>query len=248
MFESKMTIALSCRYLLFLARLEARKIIALTFIQKGTTPTTIMKFFISAPSMVVLAASSTTLFSMVAFVEGSKASFPARDELSLVNIQTMMQEIEDFVPLTCNADLATAPCRSWSSQFGTKSTLDKRIIIPCGECVFMNRIDGDTLTLSDGLDIRGKLVFPGNGYRLTLYSTLISVQGELVMTSQDAVDGDPLIHVILTGQEDQYFSTAGGVNKYACDGGSNCNAGKKGIVVAGGKVTSKYFHVAKCAL
>ena len=192
-----------------------------------------MKLSISALSMMALVASSTIYFA--SFLEGFPASlFSASNESS--NHQRMMQDMADFLPLSCNADLDAARCVPWSSRFGTESTVSKRIIISCGECVVMN-LASDTLTLTGGMDIRGKLVF-ADGYSLTVFTPLIAIQGELEMASTAAVDGTPLLHIILTGQEDQFF-TAVGENQYSCDGDSICNAGKKGIVVAGGKVTSK---------
>lgn len=197
-----------------------------------------MKLSISTLSMMALVASSTIYFA--SFLEGwLPASLSSASNESLHH-QRMMQDMFDFFPLSCNADLDAARCVPWSSRFGTESTVSKRIIIACGECVVMNYAASDTLTLAGGMDIRGKLVFPDNGYSLTLFTPLIAIQGELEMASTAAVDGTPPLRIVLTGQEDQFF-TAVGENQYSCDGDSICNAGKKGIVVAGGKVTSKYL-------
>jgi hypothetical protein len=80
--------------------------------------------------------------------------------------------MRDFQPLSCNANLASAACSTWSSVFGTGTSYATRITIPCGQCITMDHV-GD-LELLGGLDVIGKLVFP-DGYSLNLASTMISV-------------------------------------------------------------------------
>lgn len=204
-----------------------------------------MKATLSALSLMASAATWTIPVAKASFLGGTEELFPTGEDPRLLIHRRKMQQIDaDFQPLPCNANLDKARCVPWSTLFGHNLTWVKRIVIPCGTCVTMDLASGGTLTLNDGLDIQGKLVFPDNGYRLTVYSTLIAVQGELVMISTSAVNGNPSLHVILTGQDDQYFSTADSVNKNACNGGSMCYAGKKVIVIAGGQVTSKYFDEA----
>ena len=98
------------------------------------------------------------------------------------------------------------------------------------------------LSLLGGLDILGKLVFP-DGYNLNLVTTMIAVQGELVMTASKPVDGTPQIKFTMIGNDDQMTFTPIDANANACKGVSTCPTGKKAIVVAGGKVNSKYQHV-----
>ena len=144
---------------------------------------------------------------------------------------------DEFAPLACNAELPDAPCpTTWSSLFGSDSSHSERITIPCGECVTMDHT-GDTLTLDDGLDIQGKLIFPDD-YSLHVFSPMIVVQGELVMTATKPVNGEPSITFTMTGQTANTFEPIGD-NINVC-GGGDCNIGKKSITVAGGKVDSKY--------
>ena len=145
-------------------------------------------------------------------------------------------EISDFVPLECNANLDKAPCGSWTSKFGAGGTFAERIIIPCGECVSMD-YSGGILTLNGGLDVQGKLEFPDSGPAIEVVSTMIAVQGELKITSTKPVDGQPMVKLTMIGQEVLAFTPIGN-NANKC-GGVTCDAGKKSIVVAGGKVDRK---------
>lgn len=143
---------------------------------------------------------------------------------------------KEFYQLDCNSKFST--CLTWTSQYGTRKTYSKRVLVKCGECIQMDH-PGPELILSDGIDIRGKLVFP-DGYKLTVNSTMIVVQGELVMEASKPVDGDPSIKFVMTGEVDQTFTPIG-QNSQAC-GGNVCNVGKKSITVAGGKIRSKDLH------
>jgi hypothetical protein len=151
----------------------------------------------------------------------------------------VLPEIADFVPLSCNSALATVPCTSWTAKFGTLAVQSKRAIVPCGECIRMDH-PGPILTLVEGLDIQGKLVFV-DGYRLEVRSPLVAVQGELEMSALKPVDGVPDVKLVMTGETDQVF-TPMGPNANACGGGGACVAGKKAIVVAGGRVNRTYAN------
>jgi G8 domain len=145
--------------------------------------------------------------------------------------------IADFVPLSCNARLSsTMSCSSWTRTFGVSTTHTRRIVVPCGQCVRMDHA-GPVLTLDGGLDVQGKLVFADN-YKLELRSPLVVVQGELELQAFKPVDGTPNIKFVMTGETDQTY-TAIGENAKACGGAGTCVAGKKAIVVAGGRVNSK---------
>jgi hypothetical protein len=92
----------------------------------------------------------------------------------------------------------------------------------------------DTLDLTGGLDIQGKLVFP-DGYKLTVNAPFVRVQGELHMTSTKIPNGQEDVKFVLTGtNEDLTKFTPTDNNAEACDG--ECSVGKKPIVVAGGKL------------
>ena len=150
--------------------------------------------------------------------------------------------IQDFVPLSCNSNMTA--CVSWTQIFGTAAEFPFRVIIDCGTCITMD-YPGTELMLAAGIDVRGKLVFP-DGYALTLRTAMITVQGELDMTASKAVDGTPMIHIIMIGSDTNQTFTPVGENAAACVQDSffgNCKVGKKAITVAGGKVNCTYWWI-----
>ena len=195
---------------------------------------------------------STTLFALGAlFVGLTYQPIPSLSALFVAGADNVADDF--FVPLSCNANLEVKPCQSWSS-FSKKTTPDQsfssRVTIPCGVCVFVddnNSVDSSissssiSLTFEDGLEIHGKLVVPDRGgLTTTIYSTLIVVQGELVVdTTLHPVDGTALVRFVLTGQNEGQSFVPVGENSKACSNGSPCYLGKKAFVVAGGKVNSK---------
>lgn len=150
-----------------------------------------------------------------------------------------LQAAVDFVPLSCNSNLASASCSTWTSRFGSGATVSSRIIIPCGQCITMNH-PGPTLTLQDGIDIQGKLVFPNSNVNLVVNTPLVVVQGLLDMRATKPVDGTPLIRFVLTGGSEQSFTPIGS-NANAC-GGGKCSVGKKSFTVAGGKMNGEFEY------
>lgn len=179
-------------------------------------------------------------FCLVTLLQGKSRAATLRGGIlgqeTKAEIVSRRLEISDFVPLECNANLDTAPCASWTSKFGDNGTYEARIVIPCGECVRMN-YSGGILTLNGGLDVQGKLEFPDSGPAIEVVSTMIAVQGELKITSTKSVDGKPMVKLTMIGQEVLSFTPIGN-NANKC-GGATCDAGKKSIVVAGGKVDRK---------
>jgi hypothetical protein len=144
----------------------------------------------------------------------------------------------NFTTLTCNAKIASATCKSWTSQFGTTNTYNDLIIIPCGVCITMDYTKTDQLDLLGGIDIQGRLVFP-DGYQIIITTPMIVVQGELIMTSSKPINGTPDVKIIMIGQNNKQTFTPIYNNANACNFGSaTCTVGKKAIVVAGGKVKS----------
>ena len=156
-----------------------------------------------------------------------------RSNTAVESRRLQVDGMKDFVPLACNANIATATCASWTSIFGPSKSFSERIVIQCGQCVTMD-VAGGSLELSGGIDVIGKLVFPDN-YILNMSSQIIAVQGELEISATKAVDGIPNIIFTMKGNVDRSFTPIG-ANTGACNGAVTCNAGKKGIVVAGGKV------------
>jgi hypothetical protein len=168
----------------------------------------------------------------------SPASRETQNAAALKNDERLLLRKDDFVPLSCNNGLTpNTSCKPWTDLFGASNVHTEEIIIPCGQCVEMNH-PGPELTLHGGLNIHGRLRFPNN-YKLTLSTTLIVVQGEMEMEATKAVDGIPNISFTMIGENERTFTPIG-ENAGKCDGEATCKAGKKAIVVAGGKVTSKY--------
>jgi G8 domain len=159
------------------------------------------------------------------------AALRHKSEGSSRNLQ--VDGMKDFAPLTCNANIGITSCRRWTSLFGAATSFSERVIVPCGQCVTMD-VEGETLDLLGGLDVIGKLVFQ-DGYKLNLSSPIIAIQGELEMTASKTVDGTPNIKFTMIGNVDRSFTPID-VNTRACNGAVACNGGKKGIIVAGGKV------------
>jgi G8 domain len=189
--------------------------------------TSMMNF---GPSSLLLLSLSLPAYS--AFLRNSTSNNDIFDLSETRNLQ--VDGMKDFKPLTCNSALATAQCVPWTTKFGTSTVYPARIAIPCGECVTMNLAGGNVYWQS-GIDIIGKLVFP-NGYKVTVTTPVIAIQGELEMTASKTVDGIPNIKFTMVGVNDKFFAPID-VNARACNGAATCNVGKKSIVVAGGKVT-----------
>jgi len=168
-----------------------------------------------------------------------RGSQGASESIDVSSTSTRSLEEADFVPFACNNDFT--PCIPWTEKFGTDTLHSKRLVIECGECVTMDDHPhpGPMITLMDGIDIRGKLQITKTkeDVPLTIKSTIVVVQGELEMSATKAVDGSPLIHFIMEGEENKSFMPVE-ENSEAC-GGNECSVGKKGITVAGGKVDRK---------
>jgi G8 domain len=146
--------------------------------------------------------------------------------------------MKNFTTLTCNANIGTASCQTWTSQFGTANSHNNLLIVPCGVCITMDYSQTEQLDLLGGIDIQGRLVFP-DGYQILITTPMIIVQGELIMTSLKPINGVPDVKITMIGQNDKQTFTPIDNNANACNFGSaTCTVGKKAIVVAGGKVNS----------
>ena len=159
----------------------------------------------------------------------------------------LQQAPKFFRPLECNAVKCANGITTW-----TKLGLDPSanpVVIPCGTCVTMDYSSGSVLELAYGLDIQGTLIFL-SGYRITLVTPFVLVQGNLEISSVRPVSDRPDVVFRFTGKSNQSFIPAAN-NKLACsaDGASDpgkCQIGFKPFVVAGGKVTIQGFK-ASCA-
>ena len=159
-------------------------------------------------------------------------SFDHDTPFMAARVPRILQE-HHFVPLSCNRGNDDASsCRSWSSVFGTNQIHTERLVIPCGECVFLDS-NVSKLELLDGIDIHGTLRVIE--VPLVLETTIVVVQGVLEMSATGkAVDGNPQIRITMIGGKEGKFMPVHD-NANAC-GGSDCVGGKKSITVAGGQV------------
>lgn len=114
-----------------------------------------------------------------------------------------------FGHLSCNDSFQA--CEPWSAQGYDPAS--GTVVIPCGKCITMDASE-DLLSLPNGLNIEGKLVFP-DGYKIIIETPYIVVQGELEMTSTRATSGQEDVQIIMTSLpegEDVYFTPHGGMD------------------------------------
>lgn len=151
----------------------------------------------------------------------------------------------DYAPLSCNDNIDTMQCVvPFSALVDAAATSE--VAIPCGECVFVDYEDGETVSVQGGLHVVGKLHFPPSA-SVTIETPYVIVQGVLKM---EKPEDDNKVKFSLSGTDDVSFfpyddcctevpapvehSIAG----VSCDG--NCamkqNLGKKPIAVGGGKL------------
>lgn len=157
----------------------------------------------------------------------------AGDENDSASLERVLEVEEDFRPLACNAGLGSAPCNSWTSMFSNSPSHMNEIVIPCGQCVRMDY--AGQLTLSRGLDIQGKLVFP-DGANVSLRAPYVRVQGELHMFSSKVPNGQEDVKFTIDGVDETVTSFVPADSNQGACGGFACKAGKKPIVIAGGKL------------
>ena len=81
--------------------------------------------------------------------------------------------IGDFYALDCNANLATVTCTNLEINGNIAGKLD----IGCGECKIWNSSQ-DVVTIGEGINILGKLLFPTN-HKVTIRTKYVIVQGEV---------------------------------------------------------------------
>lgn len=155
------------------------------------------------------------------------------------NLQDMHSNHNDFVPLSCNQPACKEGTALWSNQRYRPEV--RTVVIPCGLCVTMDFDDSETLILPLGLDIQGTLIFP-DGYRITIETPFVRVQGVLEMIATNSVTDEPSVRILLTGADTSLTSfVPAGENELACSAmgattASPCNVGNKPIVVAGGRL------------
>lgn len=137
-----------------------------------------------------------------------------------------------FETLSCNSEIST--CRPWSQAVGPAVSRPRRIIIPCGTCVY---VDVPELHLHGGLDIRGRLVHYAATKNLKLTTSMIVVQGFWQVQAGASLQVD----LINDDDNNSYYFDPIHNNRNKCGGGP-CFVGPRSITVAGGQVDCKYIH------
>ena len=190
---------------------------------------------------------SIICFLVVAVVGANAEALRGNDDAAHVSRRSLQQQqhvdgIDDFVSLSCNSNIERATCVNWSSALGSIDVYNDRVTVPCGQCITMDR--QGKIQFNGGLDVIGKLVIPDKS-AIELVSTMITVQGQLEMTSTKPVDAQNSIKFTMIGNSDMSFEPVG-ENANNCRGAATCAIGKKSIVVAGGQVDSECSKVVAC--
>lgn len=145
-------------------------------------------------------------------------------------VQRDVQGLSTFRPLSCNINPCSLGTSTWTAQ-NYNATVGV-VVIPCGTCITMDYVDS-TLSLPNGLDIQGTLLFPDN-YQLTIETPFVYIQGELDMRSTRPVTGSPYVKFVLLGNKNLSFKPHS-ENNDVCPF-SGCQIGFKPVIVAGGKL------------
>ena len=148
------------------------------------------------------------------------------------NLSSKSAKIGTFNRLDCNP-VSWTDCNTLVSDNLPSS--NNPLTIPCGECYTFD-MDGN-VTLN-GLNIKGKLLFPTN-HKANIYTPFVIVQGELDITvdHQTITPENVGTRFVLTGTDNVDFTPNDAPNKEACDETNGvCSLGRKPFLVAGGKV------------
>ena len=89
-----------------------------------------------------------------------------------------------FEPLNCNTG-CNSNVETWPTWKQQNFNLNQKVTIPCGACIMMDYDASDVLELK-GLNIEGTLHFP-NGYKITIKTPFVHVQGELELFARRRV-------------------------------------------------------------
>ena len=141
----------------------------------------------------------------------------------------------DFIPLTCNFQSYSFPCDLYLSDLIAETAEGEEVTVPCRTCILVDYTDGETLTMSAGLNIEGKLYFPPEAH-VKIRTTHVWVQGELVI---DAPLSYNKVEISLFGTSTAFLTPHFSQNPNACPNG--CDFGKKPIAVIGGELFL-FFH------
>jgi hypothetical protein len=93
-----------------------------------------------------------------------------------VKVRNLAEDHHMFEPLNCNTG-CNSNVESWPTWKQQNFNLNQKVTISCGACIIMDYDASDVLELK-GLNIEGTLHFP-NGYKITIKTPYVHVQGEL---------------------------------------------------------------------
>lgn len=176
---------------------------------------------------------------------------------ALFTSSSAMPEMEDFAPLQCNIDAAIDSDECLSNAVGFSTLFlegeSAPLTIPCGKCVFMDYIDGSTITVSGGLNVIGRLHFPPTA-NVVLRTTAVYVQGAWSMGIPE--EGNTVkVSLYGSGEKTFYPHTSccenNGIDNiygYDCTCSMPEGIGKLPFVVAGGKARVMNLHMIYHAL
>ena len=157
---------------------------------------------------------------------------PILPRISSRKLSPISANFSDFGSLECNPS-------SWPTCTNTVSLPSNSsvpLVIPCGECHIFDITGNVTI---NGIDIKGKLLFPTN-HRVTINTPFVFIQGELEIHVNSPIVSpeNQATKFVLTGTDDVIFNPTDPPNENACDLllGAQCNMGSKPFLVAGGKI------------
>ena len=130
-----------------------------------------------------------------------------------------------YEPLSCNTDIASCDVASATPLSSLVDAADptSHVTIPCNTCAYVDYTDGSTVTLPNGIDVVGRLIFPSSA-NVELKVKAIFVQGMLDIAKPDAGNK---VTVHMYGDTEVEFYPHDEPNMPS-------NVGYKPIVVAGG--------------
>ena len=144
--------------------------------------------------------------------------------------------------MQCNIDASIHSDHCLSNAVGLSTLFSEEesafLTIPCGRCVIVDYTKGETITLSGGLNVVGRLHFPASA-NVVVRTTALYVQG---LWSMDTPSEGKSVTVSLYGSEEQLLhphseccQNIDDVYGYDCSCSLPEGIGKKPFVVAGGK-------------
>jgi len=141
----------------------------------------------------------------------------------------LVEGMPQFSPLLCNDNVDSIDCSKKLSSV-VAAAGSGEVLVPCGECVIVDYVDGSTVEMAEGLIIEGKLFFP-NTANVVIRTTHIFVMGKLEMVAPASPN---TVKFRLYGTADKYIHPTYN-NAGICDA-AGCKVGKKPFAVAGGQV------------